>query len=118
MNSTQMLPQIQIIHFNKVFHYFHHPFWGTPIFALERKIPRFLGGADIFWFATFHIGSPFGALDFFNQEIAEMLQELGVSEAVWPRAKKHLGPGWWFLSIPGESSKRKGHWDEPKLLSC
>ena len=23
----------QIIHFNKVFHYFHHPFWGTPIFG-------------------------------------------------------------------------------------
>ena len=23
----------QIIHFNRVFHYFHHPFWGTPIFG-------------------------------------------------------------------------------------
>ena len=23
----------QIIHFNKVFHYFHHPFWGTRIFG-------------------------------------------------------------------------------------
>ena len=23
----------QIIHFNKVFHYFHHPFWGTTIFG-------------------------------------------------------------------------------------
>ena len=23
----------QIIHFNKVFHYFHHLFWGTPIFG-------------------------------------------------------------------------------------
>ena len=23
----------QIIHFKKVFHYFHHPFWGTPIFG-------------------------------------------------------------------------------------
>ena len=23
----------QIIHFNSVFHYFHHPFWGTPIFG-------------------------------------------------------------------------------------
>ena len=21
------------IHFNRVFHYFHHPFWGTPIFG-------------------------------------------------------------------------------------
>ena len=21
----------QIIHFNRVFHHFHHPFWGTPI---------------------------------------------------------------------------------------
>ena len=23
----------QSIHFNRVFHYFHHPFWGTPIFG-------------------------------------------------------------------------------------
>ena len=23
----------QIINFNRVFHYFHHPFWGTPIFG-------------------------------------------------------------------------------------
>ena len=23
----------QIIHFYRVFHYFHHPFWGTPIFG-------------------------------------------------------------------------------------
>ena len=23
----------QIIHFNRVFHYFHHPFWATPIFG-------------------------------------------------------------------------------------
>ena len=25
-------PQISS-HFNRVFHYFHHPFWGTPIFG-------------------------------------------------------------------------------------
>ena len=24
----------QIIHINRVFHYFHHPFWVTPIFGL------------------------------------------------------------------------------------
>ena len=23
----------QIIHFNRVFHYFHHPFWDTPMFG-------------------------------------------------------------------------------------
>ena len=33
-----MFPKIvgfppQIIHFNRVFHYFHHPFWGIPIFG-------------------------------------------------------------------------------------
>ena len=27
----------QIIHFNRVFHYFHHPFWGTPIFGNIHK---------------------------------------------------------------------------------
>ena len=30
--KTPLLPP-QIIHFNRVFHYFHHPFWGTPIFG-------------------------------------------------------------------------------------
>jgi len=34
----------QIIHFNRVFHYFHHPFWGTvPIFGnphnYREKVP-------------------------------------------------------------------------------
>ena len=32
----RMFPKIgipQIIHFNRVFHYFHHPFWGIPIFG-------------------------------------------------------------------------------------
>jgi len=23
----------QIIHFNRIFHYFHYPLWGTPIFG-------------------------------------------------------------------------------------
>ena len=27
----------QIIHFNRVFHYFHHPFWGVSLF-LETPI--------------------------------------------------------------------------------
>ena len=31
-NIGVVLPP-QIIHFNRVFHYFHHPFWGTIIFG-------------------------------------------------------------------------------------
>ena len=27
----------QIIHFNRVFHYFHHPFWGTPILETPKS---------------------------------------------------------------------------------
>ena len=27
------MENLQIIHFNMVFHYFHHPFWGTTIFG-------------------------------------------------------------------------------------
>ena len=43
----------QIIHFNRVFHSFHHPFWGTPIFGnthfMSSSIPgpclrRFVSG--------------------------------------------------------------------------
>ena len=30
----------QIIHFNRVFHYFHHPFWGTPIFGNIHFVTR------------------------------------------------------------------------------
>ena len=30
----------KIIHFNRVFHYFHHPFWGTPIFGITHICPR------------------------------------------------------------------------------
>ena len=29
----------QIIHFNRVFHYFHHPFWGTTIFGNIQILP-------------------------------------------------------------------------------
>ena len=41
----------QSIHFNRVFHYFHHPFWGTPIFgnihtAMEN--PPFVDVLSIF----------------------------------------------------------------------
>ena len=35
----------QIIHFDKVFHYFHHPFWGTPIFGNTH-----LYNVNIHWF--------------------------------------------------------------------
>ena len=37
----------QIIHFNRVFHYFHHPFWGTqsfPCFPKFRRIDWRAGG--------------------------------------------------------------------------
>ena len=41
----------QIIHFNRIFHHFHHPFWDTPIFGnpqmvvlLTSRIPSPLPG--------------------------------------------------------------------------
>ena len=30
----------QIIHFNRVFHDFHHPFWGTPIFGNTHVLEK------------------------------------------------------------------------------
>ena len=39
-NSIRVFPKQwypQIIHFNRVFHYFHHPFWGTTIFGSIHK---------------------------------------------------------------------------------
>ena len=33
-----MVPQI--IHFNRVFHHFHHPFWGTTIFGNTQIFPE------------------------------------------------------------------------------
>jgi len=32
---------------NKVFHYFHHPFWGTPIFGNTQECPKKKG--ILFW---------------------------------------------------------------------
>ena len=37
----------QIIHFDRVFHYFHHPFWGTPIFG-NPHIPKKVGRPSFF----------------------------------------------------------------------
>ena len=40
----------QIIHFNRVFHYFHHPFWGpTPIFGNTQLKSQQIGGMTFFW---------------------------------------------------------------------
>ena len=33
MDASENSGTPQIIHFSRVFHYFHHPFWGTPIFG-------------------------------------------------------------------------------------
>ena len=41
----------QIIHFNRVFHYFHHPFWGTPIFGNTHfKVFETILSVHIFFF--------------------------------------------------------------------
>ena len=47
----------QIIHFNRVFHYFHHPFWGenTPIFGSTPMLP-----IDRFKVPS-HLEVPFGS---------------------------------------------------------
>ncbi len=56
-----MFPKIwsfitQIIHFNRGFHYFHHPFWDTPIFGnthiSEFLLARFLRSRS-FWLGFF-----------------------------------------------------------------
>ena len=44
----------QIIHFNRVFHYFHHPFWGYPCFGKHpyehhKNIGLTLGVYDFFF---------------------------------------------------------------------
>ena len=45
---------LQIIHFNRVFHYFHHPFWGfSPYFWFNTqmtfwKFPACFGDASTF----------------------------------------------------------------------
>ena len=39
----------QIIHFNRVFHYFHHPFWGTTILGNIHLNKSFTNQANL-WF--------------------------------------------------------------------
>ncbi len=38
---------LQIIHFNRVFHYFHHPFWGTTIFG-NTHIETYVNAQNIY----------------------------------------------------------------------
>ena len=41
---SHIFGHIHIIHFNRVFHYFHHPFWGTITFGnihIGFRIPPF-----------------------------------------------------------------------------
>ena len=54
----------KIIHFDGVFHYFHHPFWGTPIFGntqIEFQWPDRSEGFLSKWFVFF----PVDAIDEF-----------------------------------------------------
>ena len=56
----------QIIHFNRVFHYFYHPFWGTTTFGNTHLgggnsnmflfSPRKLGKMNPFWRIFFRMG--------------------------------------------------------------
>ena len=39
----------QIIHFNRVFHYFHHPFWDTPIFGNTHILLGFISEQKLYW---------------------------------------------------------------------
>ena len=43
----------QIIHFNRVFHYFHHPFWGTSIFG-NTQIDIYISSIDLCSLARSH----------------------------------------------------------------
>ena len=43
----------QIIHFNRVFHYFHHPFWGTSIFG-NTEIDIYISSIDLCSLARSH----------------------------------------------------------------
>ena len=49
----------QIIHFNRGFHYFHHPFWGTPIFGNIHVAKSHPTGWDRMAF-SFGFGFAFG----------------------------------------------------------
>ena len=44
----------QIIHFNRVFHYFHHPFWDTPIFGNTQMLWIRFSQKVCFWYLFVH----------------------------------------------------------------
>ena len=61
----------QIIHFNRVFHYFHHPFWGTPIFGNTHIKPDYcwvLATQIVFIFNP----DPWGFMIQFDEHIFQM----------------------------------------------
>ena len=53
----------QIIRFNRVFHYFHHPFWGVSVFPYFRKHPN--GG--LFFSHGFFTGEDLDEHQFFEK---------------------------------------------------
>ena len=65
----------QIIHFNRVFHYFHHPFWGPPIFGNTQIIPQRFEG------------SPAVTLSFYKYQQYFQINRINVES------------GWWFQPI-------------------
>ena len=73
------LPKIwenpQIIHFNRVFHYFHHPFWGTIIFGNTHMC---------FFLTTLQLAAKRG------------VENLGCGFPFLVGEKEYLPPGGWF----------------------
>ena len=49
----KMVGNPQIIHFNRVFHYFHHPFWGTSIFGNTQLFAKSRRNGSLTW--LFHV---------------------------------------------------------------
>ena len=88
----------QIIYFNRVFHYFHHPFWGV------KTPPLFLETARNFPFIVFIVwgGNMMTPVDFDKSSFIYLRPSMKIPEALktsWMFPKIGVGPqnGWFIM---------------------
>ena len=88
----------QIIHFNRVFHYFHHPFWGILIFGNTQILLQMLNRQFLFFFAS---PPRFDGERFFSRKfmISDLFCRIFSLKITWFLGRQPLCPSWMCLSV-------------------
>ena len=108
----------QIIHFNRVFHYFHHPFWGPTIFAKTHIHDFFLKVLSLHilhyhQFPVAHVTLKFSKIS--NLNTRKTTDHLGRAKGPlpFPEVRCYISPRYEVRRFPRTISvvDRKGRYD-------